>query len=275
VVTLPAQRWEYDRVEIQQNAKLKVAPGGLSPFDLVVRGNMILRGTIEATNFDTDEITHEGGGPDGNPIRIEFKNDNRGGSGGSGSGINAQMGGAGATGTTSYGGGGGGGAVWWSGRSPPPFARNGISASDERGAEPLPICGRRGGDGGRRAATGNGGFILFRIAGDFDGSGGVIDLRGSAGIPGRNGELGGAPGWDDCQRGGGGGGGGGPGAQGGYLLAGIKGRIIGYPTVMVNGGAGGAGGSPNGRAGEPGRSGAARWFGSTGNGPAMRLVKAQ
>lgn len=185
VVELPAQRWDYDQVEIQKRRCVKGDAGGTNVLDLHVRGSLILHGTIEARDFDTMEQAHTGTAPDGTPIRLEFRNRNRGGAGGDGGNSSAQLGGRGAQGTVGAGGGGGGGAVDF--RGVPRIVANGIAAIDERGAPSLPVCGRAGGDAGRRTAVGNGGVVILRVQGDFDGSGGIVDVRGSDGAAGSRG----------------------------------------------------------------------------------------
>lgn len=89
------------------------------------------------------------------------------------------------------------------------------------------------GDGGQGGTVGNyGGLLYIAVGGNLYGNG-TIDLSGTKGGRGEDG--------DSFRFSGGGGGGGGPGGNGGVLVLNIKGDP-GLPTINVDGGEGGEGG---------------------------------
>lgn len=258
---LPAQRWEFASINIEQGATLIVETGGGYVLHLIVHGPMTLRGRIIARDFNTEERQLTLGVQGSPPITVAYSNRNRGGNGGNGQNQHTGRGGRGARGTTEFGGGGGSGAEYMTGK-PTQWVRDGADAGDDRGAPPVGICGGNGGSGAVRAQHGNGGAIILEVAGPFDGFGGTIDLSGSRGASGQPG-TGRTLNSTHCGIGSGGGGGGGPGGQGGFLVARLAGGSNGYPEVNVTGGKGGPGGGPTGSpgsAGEPGASGAVHWI---------------
>jgi hypothetical protein len=267
---ISAQRWEFGRVDIGEGATLQVTPGGQGYLHLVVRGPMVLKGTITAQGFSSNERTLNLVVPGVSPLRLSYTNSNRGGRGGRGGfyGVGVVSGGAGAPGTVEAGGGGGGAGGWANYHGGGSY--NGNNAQDEVGGSPQP-CGPAGGNGGFRAEEANGGAVFLEIHGDFDGGGGTITVNGTGGHPGNAGANRSWPssGSRGCYSGAGAGGGGGPGGQGGYIVVYVAGKVTQYPTVSVEGGSGGQGGAPgyqtDGRAtkgadGQPGRSGEVYWY---------------
>lgn len=271
--TIPAQRWEFSRVEVQKGATLIVTPGSNDVLHLVVRGSFILNGTILAEGFSSEERQITLNVPGRPPVSLSYTNTNKGGRGGNGGQGGGNIGGVGATGGVDFGGGGGGGGGRFADAT---GVRNftGTAGQDDRGG-PAGRCGRVGGDGALRSNLGNGGAIYLEIYGDFDGREGLIKVTGSPGNKGADGGRGvGAGSPYGCQHGAGGGGGGAPGGQGGFVVVYFTGRVLtDYPQVLTSGGTGGAGGlSPAdgpvragtpGTAGQRGKSGQVFWFPAT------------
>lgn len=266
---ISAQRYEFSKVEIQKDARL-VVKSGAAMLHLVVKGPMKLYGVIEARSFNSDErqVTLAIAGQQ-TPLQLEFRNTNRGGNGGHGGAGAVNVGGQGAVGNSDAGGGGGGGG----GRELRPLKDYlGKPASGEVGGGWAGGgCGAMGGNGARRSVNGNGGIVFLEVAGDFDGSGGTIDVRGDIGPRGSDGGLPQFPpmAGAGCIGGGGGGGGGAPGGQGGYVVAYVDGSIAAYPATETAGGDGGDGGAAKqegdrsgsqGTKGQRGASGRAFWF---------------
>lgn len=267
-LSLPAQRYEYARVVIGEGATLVVAAGG-DALHLVVRGPMRLAGTIRAKGFSSQERQVALAVPGRPPQMLGYRNANRGGAGGDGGAAAGVNGGRGAQASDDIGGGGGSGGGRFADatgvrRYP------GRDATDNRGAQGGPNCGGRGGNAGERPTAGNGGIVFLEVHGDFDGSGGRIDVSGSPGGRGGDGERDRFPSSSyGCQGGAGGGGGGGPGGQGGFVVGYVAGTVAGYPQTVTIGGQGGEGGAspathnfggtPGGR-GRPGASGAVFWY---------------
>lgn len=266
---MPAQRYEFARVEIKENAQLIIDAGSDGIFHVICRGDFILRGSIVARDFSSSERTHLLKIPSQPaPLEIVFQNTNTGGRGGNGGTGGTNLGGTGAPGTTEYGGGGGGGGGYRNAR-PQPINWKGTDAQQNVGGQAGQYCGCAGGHGGMRNTLGNGGVMFLDVGGDFIGDGGAVYAEGAAGQAGTNGgpEVGGGSGAYTPMNGGGGGGGGAPGNQGGFLVVYVGGTIVGYPQLRVAGGQGGAGGrslgnylGTNGFSGQPGKSGRAYWF---------------
>lgn len=265
---IAAQRWEYRRVEIHEGATLAVQPGGSNVLHLVVRGPMILKGTIVAERFSSDDRQVTVAVPGRPPLTLEYASTNKGGAGGNGGSAAGVQSGTGAAGSLEYGGGGGAGGGRFADatgvkRYP------GASAQGERGAQGGPgDCGRSGGNAGMRSNLGNGGIVYLEVHGDFDGSNGRIQASGARGENGADGGTGYFPNSSyGCQSGAGGGGGGAPGGHGGFVVGYVSGNVVAYPQVISSGGEGGNGGASPGHfpgaaggKGQRGKSGNAYWF---------------
>ncbi|HYH97809.1 hypothetical protein [Hyalangium sp.] len=267
---LAAQRWEFGRVEIGEGATLQVAPGSMDMFHLVVRGPLILKGSIVAEEFTSEARQVTVNVPGQPPLVLAYKNTNRAGAGGFGGSGGGNGGGPGAAGTFEVGGGGGGGGGRFQDAT---GVKNytGKAAQGERGGAPGPgMCGMNGGDGAWRDEHANGGVVYLEVHGDFDGTGGAILTQGKNGKAGNAGGKASSPNSSyGCQSGAGGGGGGGPGGHGGYVVGYIKGRVVAYPRTVTTGGRGGEGGaSPGpsnmvgtpGSRGQSGNSGSVFWY---------------
>jgi hypothetical protein len=265
---LAAQRYEYSRVVIEHDAVLEVTPGG-DALHLVVRGPMTLAGTIRARGFSAQERQVTLAVPGHSPATLNYRNTNRGGFGGDGGAAAGVNGGRGAAGTGDEGGGGGSGGGRFQDATGTKLYP-GKNAIGSQGAQGGPNCGGRGGDAGGRPISGNGGIVYLEVYGDLDGNSGRIDVSGSPGERGGDGQHDVFPSSSyGCQGGAGGGGGGGPGGQGGYVVGYVKGNVTAYPQTITVGGSGGVGGaSPSthnfgggaGGRGQPGASGAVYWY---------------
>lgn len=253
---LSTQRWEFSKVIIPIGATLRITPGSSGYLHLVVRDTFKLQGKIIAREFSSEERQEIINVPGQSPLIIELINSNKGGTGGYGAQAGGNPGGSGALGNTNYGGGGGSGSgKLQQGVKPYIIKYKGISAIDFRGANSPGFCGAMGGNGAKRGDYSNGGIAYFEVYGTFDGTGGLIDVRGNDGTHGAPGGYGTSPSSSyGCSTGGGGGGGGAPGGQGGWVVLYVKGNIIEYPIPITNGGNGGKGGEGKGKA-SPGTSG--------------------
>lgn len=266
---LAAQRYEFSSVEIKSGGTLLVSPGG-DMLHLVVRGPVRLQGSIVARGFGSDERQVFINIKDQPPLTIAYRNTNRAGPGGDGGSGADVSGGRGTAGDSDEGGGGGAGG----GRHQDATGTRkwpGQNAAGSRGGAAGPMnCGGRGGSGVRRGENANGGIVFLEVFGDFDGTGGVIDVSGIPGDRGADGQPTQFPTSSyGCQGGAGGGGGGAPGGQGGSVVGYVTGSIAGYPQAKTAGGRGGEGGAspgntdrfrgqPGGR-GQTGAGGAAYW----------------
>lgn len=270
---ITAQRHEFSRIEIQEDATLIVERGSDGVLHLICHGDFILRGTLTAMFFSSAARTHLLKIPSqSTPVEIVYQNTNTGGRGGNGGTGGVNTGGAGAAGTVDYGGGGGGGGGYRNAR-PSPINWKGTDAQENVGGQAGQYCGNAGGHGAMRDPRGNGGTVFLNIAGNFDGGGGAILAVGLTGAGGSNGgpDVGGGTGAYTPVNGGGGGGGGGPGGHGGFVVAYIAGEVIDYPTVRLDGGLGGPPGRTRGNqpgtdgfTGQPGTSGKSYWFTASG-----------
>jgi hypothetical protein len=267
-IPIAAKRWEFSRLEIQEGGYLVVESGTGEPLHLVIKGPARIAGQLVAKRMRSGEKQLTVAVPGQPPLTLNYKENNRGGAGGNGGSTVSVQGGRGAAGSVEGGGGGGAGGghhIDRLGQRRHP----GASAQDTRGAQGGPNeCGRTGGNGAERSEWADGGVIQLTVFGEFDGTGGTIDVSGLPGAPGVNGGTGSYPQLNyGCQGAAGGGGGGGPGGQGGYVVGYLAGPILGYPRVQTQGGAGGKGGaSPGdmsgqvGGKGQNGASGAVFWF---------------
>lgn len=262
--TIPAQRWEYARVEIQAGGTLRVTGGSAAPLQLIVAGDMILKGDIVYEGASAAERQVTVRGENGQPLVLDYRRTRRGGIGGDGRGLIGIVGGAPARGDTGHGGGGGGGASQLH-HSQDIDRYRGANAQNERGGRPGQACGHAGGDGAIAGPSDAGGVVVLQVAGRFDGGGGRILLRGTAGRGGAAGLPHFSPGSvHGCTAAASGGGGGAPGGQGGFLVAHLDGGVADYPQIETNGGAGGPGGQRAGTVaggrGEDGAAGSVHWF---------------
>lgn len=270
VYQMPAQRWVFRNVEIGSNAKIIVSADSGEPFQLIIKGNLVLRGTIEARGWSSERRNIPLILPNGNQMTLSFSNFNRGGRGGDGGSIGSIRGGRGSVGTNEYGGGGGGGGsnATWHGA---PGKVPGEDASENVGGRPgVSNCGASGATGPERSSYANGGVIYLQIAGTFDGTGGTLDVRGSPGEAGQPANKGFGIS-TNCAPGSGGASGGAPGGQGGVVVGTVSGSIVGYPTVLADGGAGGSAGvvghgTGPATAGQSGKTGWVQWLDANGTG---------
>lgn len=246
---LSARTYQYDRISVGQNAKIKVNPRQTQWLILYAHGDVTLNGTIEYQTLVAPGGPITATAPDGRLLEYEHPRTAIGGAGGSGGqGCSAGIPGEGAQGTSQYGGGGGGGSYAWVGK----FTHDGDDANEFRGGQKW----IQGGNGGRASRTPYGGLLYLRGESIVAGGGAAILLNGSAGENGGNGQKGKR--WCDKfgQKGPSGGGGGAPGADGGYALIAAK-KLVGGINVETSPGMGGTGGSANrpAQAGFPGDTG--------------------
>ncbi len=256
---LPAQTHIFSKIIIEPGAVLEIEENSSNWCILFSKGDVTLNGQIVFKNFASGLGGVTAISPSGRTLSHEHKERNRGGAGGNG-GLTqgpSPTPGKGSPGTSAYGGGGGSGCGYIK-QGNQKFPGN--DANEETGGARPTGRGGKGGDGVRRGNT-NGGLLLIYSSGNFDGSGGLVDLSGSNGNPGSGGGLGDG---DYNRSGSGGGGGGEPGGEGGCFILEVKGNSNNYPEVRVNGGLGGQPGKAgnsisfsgqDGKAGEKGLSG--------------------
>lgn len=252
-----ARRYEFSRVTIEEGGYVSLRFNAREALQFVVEGDMVLNGEIYLWNSASEERERNVIFPDGTQVIFAYRNNNRGGDGGTGQEWSPRpsvsgRGGRGARGTTRAGGGGGGGgsATFRDGHGGGwERPTNGENANDDRGAFGGPPGGGTGGDGAERDAYKTGGMLYLRVNGDFDGSGGKIFGNGNNGRNGGDGTL------PQSGTSFGGGGGGGPGGNGGFVAIYVSGQVASWPGTDLRGGEGGNGGNPNGGRGEDGASG--------------------
>lgn len=236
---------DYNDVSIAAGGILRITGNSVNFTIIGVAGDLTLAGTIEcksSTAVGTGATTT----PDNVAITstITQKNGGAGGNGGNATGVGVTANGAsGGSQSAGNGGlGGGGGAAAYTTKS------NGsgiVGGAAHYGSSPN-IQYADGGDGHNGGAKGTHGKNLYiRVAGVFNGTGGIIDVGGSAGSNGINGHNGTLTGtFYGAAAGGGGGSGGGAGGSGGkiYVRHSGAGNYT-APTYTVTGGSAGSGGT--------------------------------
>jgi hypothetical protein len=261
---------KFNRLIVESGGKLIVKGSARKWFIIHCENEVIINGEIAGNGIPFGSQPIESTCPSGLTISHSFFNSARGGHGGDGgpsrsrAGHRAQ-GGKGENGTQNYGGGGGGGASATCDNINNHRAFRGGNANGQIGGQPGEYGRGYGGDGGRSNRFGNG-MLLYIHGTSFDGTNGVISLKGKRGD--RGSDAGGGHNSSRCMRGGGGGGGGTPGGDGGVLIVETE-TLIEYPHVVVKGGKGGERGkggkysSPmgqNGRDGDNGEDGYVDWL---------------
>ena len=231
ICRISARRHNLKSLTIESEGLLQVRSRQRQWLILNVEGDVRIDGRISYTQMRAINGPVDAVAPDGTQLSFEHPQQAYGGYGGRALNCKSQPGGAGAAGTTEYGGGGGGGAT--ATKLPP--AAPGDNASQWRGGNRY----IRGGDGGRRRDTGNGGLVYIFAGGQLSSDGGVIDVSGSTGANGHQGANGRKA--RTCSQSPAGGGGGGPGGDGGYVMISAA-EILTEPDVAANAGPGGRGG---------------------------------
>ena len=290
---LAGEVYDYSSIEIKQGATVEILPGqGWTIFG--VTGNMIIRGRIIAKSDETFGTAPIMQAPDGQVFSHPTIQKN-GGKGGDSQGCGmwdvapGQEGHGGVPSPTPSNGNGGGGAVVSGSGGPGGRDQGGLGGTATNAGAPDDVAhggagatgfSSKGTDGGTADAPthdnqhfgggGGGGtrgkhgqLLYFHVGGNFNGSGGLIDVSGADGGAGGNGGNASHSGVHVAPYPGGGGGGG-AGGSGGAIVLRYGGGFI-PSSFHYNGGHGGVGGqggiaagNSNWRAcnGKPGEDGA-------------------
>lgn len=233
---MPAQRYEFQDLEIPENARITVPKGSRTPLHLIVQGDFTLAGTIEYQKASSENRQIEVKVPDGRIINLEYKMAAKGGNGGDGGSAAYANGGRGANGSVEGGGGGAGGRRSTGKVAPYWVNEPGADAIGTRGAMGNFACGAEGGDGGLRMEAGDGGILIIEVYGNF-----IVGEHAKLLLEGSSGQIGKSPTRTYNSNAGclAGGGGGGPGGNGGFLVAYVVGKLNQYPFVAAYAGEGG------------------------------------
>jgi hypothetical protein len=259
---MPARLYNYNEVNIENNATLKFSSGG-TQWAIIKCDKLILEGTIEYTNMrrGLGKVT-----ANIDELSLEYKFPELSIGGGGSSGLGLSTGAVGGNGyypsNTPDGGGGGGGGYYKNKRPTGRTVINGVDADSFRGSRTV-RSEKKGGDGGRLYRMSNGGLLLI-IANEISSNNSAkIILTGENGTNGNSG----SEGFYNMREaiGNCGNGGGSAGGDGGVLVVNFK-NINDYPKTLVDGGNGGKGGistnghTQNGENGENGVDGYADWI---------------
>lgn len=230
----------YSEIIIEKNGVL-ICENGKSWLMLYSKGNVLIAGKIIVRNFKTGlkKMIEKSPSPDNQTLEVYYPENAKGGKGGDSRKYQRSRQGLGAKPTANY---GGGGATGRFSAGCGGDICNSMNATDWKGAI-HPNGAPKGGNGGVKKEYQNGGAIYIKCDGEFIGEKGSIDVSGSRGENGSEGEKGRRQHWRrsvyqivDAGKGGGGA----PGADAGHIV--IKTNKLQTETKYIY--KGGIGGDP-------------------------------